>query len=240
MRIMAFEAHPDDIEHFCAGTLAKYAAQGHEVAIVSVTNGEVGSPVLPREEIARVREAETRASAALIGAEVFWLGYPDEFLFSTPEVRRHIIQTIRQFRPDIILTLDKDHDYHPDHTTTGQLIWDTHVMVTVPNIETAAPPCERIPEIIYMDTSAGINFVPEFYVDITDHWPTKEAMVLCHESQETWCQDQYGISLVENARVQSRFRGYQAGCQYAEAFRRPRFFPQRTAKQGLLPVVLED
>ena len=60
MKVMAFEAHPDDIEHFCAGTLAKYKAAGHDVAIVCVTNGEVGSPTLPREEIAAVRKEEAQ------------------------------------------------------------------------------------------------------------------------------------------------------------------------------------
>jgi LmbE family N-acetylglucosaminyl deacetylase len=234
MRIMAFEAHPDDIEHFCAGTLAKYHAAGHQVAIVCMTNGEVGSPNLPKAEIAAIREAEARKAAALIEAEVFWMGYPDEFLFNTPEVRVHVIETIRRFRPQIILTLDKDSDYHPDHTTTGQVIWDTHVMVTVPNIETPTPPCEMIPEIYYTDTSAGINFQPEYYVDISDSWETKAAMIACHESQERWCMDQYGVSLIENAKVQSRFRGYQAGCMYAECFRKPKFFPQRTGREGLL------
>jgi hypothetical protein len=47
--------------------------------------------------------------------------------------------------------------------------------------------------------------------------------------------DQYGVSLADNAQVQSRFRGYQAGCRYAEAFRKPRFFPQKTEPEGLLP-----
>lgn len=235
MRIMAFEAHPDDIEHFCAGTLAKYRAAGHDVAIVCMTNGEVGSPTLSKEEIAAIREQEARRAAGLIQAEFFWMGYPDEFLFNTPDVRLHVIDVIRQFRPDLILTLDKDHDYHPDHTTTGQIVWDTHVMVTVPNIVTATPPCLKIPDIYFMDTSAGINFLPEFYVDITDYWETKAAMLACHASQERWCMAQYGVSLIENAQVQSRFRGYQAGCRYAEGFRKPRFFPQHTPAQGLLP-----
>jgi len=237
MRVMAFEAHPDDIDHFCAGTLAKYAAAGAETAIVVMTDGSGGSPDKPVEEIARIREAETRASAAVIGAEVFWMGYRDAFLFNGPEIRTHAIDIIRQFRPDVILTLDRDSDYHPDHLACGQIVWDTHVLVTVPNIDTGTAPCETIPEIFYMDTPAGINFVPEFYVDTTDHWEEKKRMVLCHESQEAWCQDQYGVSLVDNAEVQSRFRGYQAGCRHAEAFRKPRFFPQKTAAQGLLPIV---
>ncbi|MHB0859240.1 MAG: PIG-L deacetylase family protein [Anaerolineae bacterium] len=235
MRVMAFGAHPDDIEFYCAGTLAKYRAAGHEVAIVVMTNGEVGSPTLSKEEIAAVREGEARCAADVIGATFFWMGYPDEFLFNTPEVRLHVIDTIRRFQPDILITLDKDHDYHPDHTATGQVVWDTHVMVTVPNIRTDSPPCARIPEIYYMDTAAGINFLPEFYVDITAVWDQKSAMLRCHESQELWLRNQYGTTLVENAEIQSRFRGYQTACKYAEAFRKPRFFPEATAPDALLP-----
>ena len=234
MNIMAFEAHPDDIDYFCAGTLAKYKAAGHDVAIACVTNGEVGSPTLPKQEIAAVRKKEAEKSAMILGAEFFWLGYPDEFLFNTLEVRMHIIETIRQFDPDIIITLDKDNDYHPDHTATGQLIWDTHVMGTIPNIETKSPLCTKIPEIYYMDTPAGINFLPESYVDITDYWEIKEKMIKCHVSQIEWCMNQFGMSLCEDAKLLSRFRGYQAGCKYAEGFRKPRFFPQKTGSSGLL------
>ena len=235
MKVMAFGPHPDDIEYQCAGTLAKYKAAGHEVAIAVMTNGEVGSPTLSKAEIAAVREREARKSASIIGAEFFWLGYPDEFLFNTPEARLRVIDTIRQFGPDIVITADKDNDYHPDHITTGQIVWDTHVMVTVPNIETRTPPCDRIPDIYYMDTVAGISFQPEFYVDISEFWETKAAMLACHESQALWMANQYGASIVEDARVQSRFRGYQAGCRYAEAFRKARFFPEVTAPGGLLP-----
>jgi len=234
MKIMAFEAHPDDVEFLCAGTLAKYASFGHEVAIVCVTNGEVGSPTMDKAQIAAVREKEARNAAQLINATFFWLEYPDEFLFNNAQVRVQVIDTIRQFQPDVIITLDKDNDYHPDHTTTGQLVWDTHVMVTVPNIKTSAPPCEKIPEIYFMDTPAGINFTPECYVDISDHWETKVSMLTCHKSQEDWCMNQYGISLVNNAEIQARFRGYQVGCRYAEAFRKPRFFPQHIPAGGLL------
>lgn len=234
MKIMAFEAHPDDIDYLCSGTLAKYKAQGHEVAIACVTNGEVGSPTLSKKEIAAVRKKEAEKSAGILGAEFFWLGYPDEFLFNTPEVRLHIIETIRRFRPDLIITLDKDHDYHPDHTNTGQLIWDTHVMVTVPNIETESPPCMKIPEIYFMDTVAGINFLPEMYVDISEYWPIKEKMIQCHLSQDEWCLKQYDVHICDLASLHSRFRGYQAGCPYAEAFRKPKFYPQKTDAASLL------
>lgn len=235
VKLMAFGAHPDDIEFVCAGTLTKYKQAGHDVAIAISTNGEVGSPVLSKSEVAAMREKEARESAAKIGAEFFWLGYPDEFLFNSKEVRLHYIDVVRQFRPDIIICPDKDADYHPDHTTTGQIIWDIHVMVTVPNIKTQTSPCEKIPEIFFMDTTSGVNFYPEFYVDITKQWETKASMIACHKSQETWMIDQYGVSCVEFGKTQSRFRGFQAGCKYAEGFRRPKFFPGNTKPDGLLP-----
>ena len=235
MKIMAFGAHPDDIEFLCAGTLAKYHQAGHEVAIAISTNGEVGSASLKKPEIAAIREKEARASANLIGAQFFWMGYPDEFLFNSREVRLHYLEVIRQFRPDILICTDKDADYHPDHTTTGQIIWDTHVMLTVPNIETASPACAKIPEIVYMDTVAGVNFQPEFYVDISAQWETKAAMIACHQSQEAWMVQQYGVTSVEFGQTLSRLRGFQAGCRYAEGFRKPKFFPGTTRPEGLLP-----
>ncbi|MFA6242214.1 MAG: PIG-L family deacetylase, partial [Candidatus Hydrogenedentales bacterium] len=89
MRVMAFSPHPDDVEILCAGTLAKYAAQGHDVAIAYVTNGNVGSPTLSRDEIAAVRKKEAQAASALINATFFWMNYDDEFLYDSPDVRRH-------------------------------------------------------------------------------------------------------------------------------------------------------
>jgi LmbE family N-acetylglucosaminyl deacetylase len=234
MRVMAFSPHPDDIEFLCSGTLAKYKACGHDIGIAIMTRGDVGSPTLSREEIAVVREKEGRASASILGAEFYWLGYDDEFLYDSPEVRRHVIDVIRQFRPDFVLCPDKDRDYHPDHVRTGQIIWDTHVMVTVPLIPTEHPVCEKIHDIWYYDTIAGIGFDPEVYVDITEHVETKEKMLACHESQNAWSDHMYGITLWDNAKAQSRFRGFQSGCLYAECFRRARTFPQNITRDGLL------
>jgi LmbE family N-acetylglucosaminyl deacetylase len=234
MNIMAFGPHPDDVEITCAGTLAKYKNAGHDIAIVYVTNGEVGSNCLSTKEIAEVRKKEAQQSASIIGAEFFWLDYPDEFLFNSPETRLTIIETIRQFDPDIIIATDKDNDYHPDHTKTGQLVWDAHVMGAVKNIKTKTKASNKIPDIFFMDTVAGINFSPEVYIDITDYWDTKEMMIRCHKSQLDFCQELYGASIVGNSKLQSAFRGYQAGCKYAEAFRKPKFYPQKANSTGLI------
>lgn len=235
MKVIAFSPHPDDVEILCSGTLAKYASQGHDVAIAYVTNGNVGSPTLSLAETAATREREARASCAVIGAKCFWMGYDDEFLYDAPEVRRHFIDVLREFQPDLVLGPDKDHDYHTDHIRTGHILWDTQIMTTVPNIATAHGPCGHHAELWFFDTIAGLNFLPEFYVDITDHWETKKRMIESHASQNDWLMDQYGLTAVYYGETQSRFRGFQTGCPFAEAFRRPQMMPQSVAKNALLP-----
>ena len=91
MRVLAVGAHPDDLEILCGGTLAKCPTQGHHVTMAVATNGEVGSPSLPKAEIAEIRRAEAQAAAALIGADFIWMNHPDEFLFSNRETRLNFL-----------------------------------------------------------------------------------------------------------------------------------------------------
>jgi LmbE family N-acetylglucosaminyl deacetylase len=234
MKVLAVGAHPDDIEFLCAGTLAKYKRLGHEVAIAVATNGEVGSSTLSKQEIAAIRHDEAAASAAIIGAEFHWLGYPDEFLFNNAETRLRFIDLVRAARPDLILCLDPENDYHPDHRISGEIIWDTHVMVTVPNIKTDHPPCAKIPEIIYMDTSGGVNFIPDRYVDISADIDTKRKMLSCHKSQGQWTTDMFDVSIIGMMESFARMRGFQCCCAFAEGFRTPPMWPRTVAPDGLL------
>ena len=234
MKVLAVGAHPDDIEFLCAGTLAKYKRLGHQVAMAIATNGEVGSSTLSKAEIAAVRRAEAEASAAVLGAEFHWLGYPDEFLFNDAGTRLRFIDLVRQVRPDLVIGHDPENDYHPDHVTSGRIIWDIHVMVTVPNIVTDHPPCAKIPEIVYMDTIGGVNFIPNRYVNISADIGHKRAMLSCHKSQEQWMVDMYGVPAVAMMENFSRMRGFQCGCSFAEGFRVPPMWPKTVEPEGLL------
>lgn len=234
MKVLAVGAHPDDIEFQCAGTLSKYRRQGHSVAIAIATNGNVGSSSDTKEEIAAIRKKEAQASAATIGADFCWLDYPDEFLFNTPETRLKFIDVVRQATPDLIICPNPQKDYHPDHTTAGQIIWDIHVMVTVPNIVTSHTPCDRIPKIVYMDTVAGVNLIPNRYVDISDEIETKKKMLACHKSQDSWMMDMYGVTCVDMMESFARTRGFQCGCKFAEAFTIPLIWPYEIEKNGLI------
>jgi len=234
MKVLAVGAHPDDIEFLCAGTLAKYKRQGHHVAIAIATNGEVGSSTHSKEQIAAIRKAEAKGSADIVGAEFYWMGYPDEFLFNDAATRLRFIDLVRQAKPDLILCHDPESDYHPDHTTSGRIIWDIHVMGVVPNIVTEHPPCKKIPEIIYMDTVGGVNSIPNRYVDISQDIDIKRRMLACHKSQDQWMVDMYGVTCIEMMETFARTRGFQCGCRFAEGFRVPPMWPRSVDPDGLL------
>ena len=207
MRILAVGAHPDDIEFMCAGTLAKYAERGDKVVMAIVTNGEVGSSTLSKEEISKIRREEAQASASVIGAELIWMDFPDEFLFDDKATRMAFIEMIRKARPDLVITHPLDDLYHTDHNTTGKIVNDVALMGTIPNIKTESPPCTSIPYLYYADAQGAVNFLPDEYVDISDVFEIKKQMLSMHKSQESWLMDQYGMTPLEFMEIIARFRG---------------------------------
>ncbi len=233
MRVLAVGAHPDDLDILCAGTLAKYAARGDQVVMAISTNGEAGSNGTTMEETSQIREEEARASAAIVGAELIWLDYHDEFLYENEKVRLRYIDLVRQARPDVIITHDPQSDYHPDHLTTGQLLWNTRVMAAASIIKTEHPAWPKIPDLYFMDTIGGINFQPQDYVDITSTMDKKRKMLSQHVSQIEFMKKRYDMTLVEFMEICTAFRGLQASVRYAECFRRSMTFP--ATYQRVLP-----
>ena len=234
MRVLAIGAHPDDLELQCAGTLAKYARRGDHVTMAVAMSGDCGSATLPKKEIAAIRGAEARASAAVIGADFRVMqGYSDGFLFSTEPTRLDFLNVIRQARPDVILT-HSPNDYHPDHRIVSQIVCDVRIMITVPNIKTETPVGDTLPEIYFFDTMAGVDFVPQHYVDISSTFDVKKKMLSCHKSQSLWLEEQYKMTYLDFIDCVGRFRGLQCGVQYAECFQASPIWPRR-ATGILLP-----
>lgn len=233
MNVLGIGAHPDDLELLCGGTLARYAEEGHDVYMAIATNGEVGSATLPKEETARLRREEALRSCARIGAALIWMGFPDEWLFDTPEVRARFIDAIREARPDVVFAHSTS-DYHPDHRVAGQVAVDARIPATVRLVETELPPAEKIPHVFVMDTLGGAEFAPELYVDVSGVWETKKAMLEEHGSQAEHLRRSYGMEYAEFMEAQARQRGLEAGCRLAEAFREVKAFP-RTGSPRLLP-----
>jgi len=138
VRVIAFGAHPDDCDLGAGGLAAKYAALGHKVKFVSLTNGDAGHQSQHGEELAKRRRAEALEAGRRIGIEYEVLDNHDGKLLPTLEVREQVIREIRQWRADIVIA-PRPNDYHPDHRYTGVLVQDASYMVIVPNLVTDTP-----------------------------------------------------------------------------------------------------
>jgi LmbE family N-acetylglucosaminyl deacetylase len=144
LRIIAFGAHPDDNELRLAGTAAKWAALGHHVKFVSVTNGDIGHWREAGGPLARRRTQEVQQAAKLLGITTQVLDLHDGELEPTLENRRTITRLIRDWKADIVLG-HRPEDYHPDHRAVGVLVRDASYMVTVPFFCPDTPHLERNP-----------------------------------------------------------------------------------------------
>ena len=184
LRILVFGAHPDDCDIKAGGIAIKYAALGHNVRFVSVTNGDAGHHEIGGIELARRRKAEAESAGAIAGIEYHVMENHDGELEPNLENRKKIIRMIRTYTPDLILT-NRPNDYHPDHRYTSTLIQDAAYMVTVPNICTDAPALSHNPVIAYLSDSfhKPTPFSPQVAIDIDDVVEKKMDMLHCHGSQ---------------------------------------------------------
>lgn len=148
LRIIAFGAHPDDCELKVGGTAAKWAAMGHHVKLVSVTNGDIGHWKSAGGPLAQRRTAEAAQADKLLGVESLVLDIHDGELLPTLENRRLITRVIREWKADLVFS-HRPNDYHPDHRYTGVLVQDAAFMVTVPFFCPDVPYLEKNPIFMY-------------------------------------------------------------------------------------------
>lgn len=219
MKVLAIGAHPDDLEILCGGTLARYARDGAEVTMCSVGNGNRGSFVHSREEIAAIRAKEAADSAAIIGARSVILGIGDTELNSSDIEQRLIVtELVRSVEPDVIITHFPE-DYMPDHNEVSRLVEAASFFATVPLYETASPATKEVAPLFYMDTLGGVGFVPTEYVDISSVQDIKLRALGCHDSQVGWLLEHDGLDTLGNTRTSDAYRGNQCGVVAAEGFR---------------------
>jgi LmbE family N-acetylglucosaminyl deacetylase len=175
LRVIAFGAHPDDAEVCAGGIAAKFAAKGHLVKLVSVTNGDAGHCEQGGGALAKRRRAEAQEAARRLGiAEYEVFDNHDGELMPSLEVRKQIIRAIRQWGADIVLS-PRPYDYHPDHRYTSILVQDAAFMVLIPMVVTDAPPLKRNPVFLYYedDFKKPQPFHPDIAIGIDDAWQKK-------------------------------------------------------------------
>jgi LmbE family N-acetylglucosaminyl deacetylase len=131
-RALAIVAHPDDLEFGAAAAIARWTAQGKEIVYCLVTSGEAGIDAMAPEETREVREAEQRASAAVVGVDVVeFLGLPDGVLEYGVALRRELSRVVRRHRPEIVITNNFRDTWdgavalnQADHIATGRAVLD--------------------------------------------------------------------------------------------------------------------
>lgn len=148
LRIIAFGAHPDDAELKASGVAALWAAQGHKVKFVAMTNGDVGHFAQAGGPLAMRRKAEVAECARILGIENQVLDIHDGELTPSLENRKTVARLIREWQADIVMG-HRPYDYHPDHRYTGVLLDDTAVVVVAPFFVPDTPATPRNPVYMY-------------------------------------------------------------------------------------------
>jgi len=185
LRILCIGAHPDDCEVKMGGTAALYAALGHQVKFISVTNGDAGHYAQGGGVLAERRRAEAQEAARRLGIAAYEvLDHHDAELIPSVEVRKQLIRKIREWQADLVFA-PRPNDYHPDHRYTGQLVQDAAYLVMVPNVASDVPALRHNPVFLYLsDHFQKPNpFTPDIAVAIDEVIERKLDALDAHVSQ---------------------------------------------------------
>jgi len=201
MNILAIGAHPDDIEFGCAGTLMKYADNGHNVYSLIMTRGDRGG-------VEDVRQREAEEAARKIGVtKILWKKYPDTELPLGKDLINDIEGAIRTVEPAFIFVHHKD-DTHQDHRALAQA---------------AIAATRYIRNVLFYEGPTSVDFSPNVFVDIRGHVDRKMSALAAHASQLEKTNIP-GLNIVDIARAVAVSRGIQARTGYAEGFVSLRLF----------------
>lgn len=178
--ILAFGAHPDDVECAISGTLLKHISLGKTVAIVDLTAGEMGTYGTAIE-----RKKESEDAAKILGITFReQLGFKDGAIENNEVNRLKIIASIRKYQPEIILS-NAIEDRHPDHANTAKLVNDANFLSGLVKIETYYKGIKQEKwrsEFVY-NYIQDYFIKPDFVLDITEYMEAKIEAILAYTSQ---------------------------------------------------------
>ena len=173
--ILAIGAHPDDVELRCGGTLAKEIKNGKIVGILDLTKGELGT-----RGTDETRRVEAEAAKNILGVAVREnLGIADGFFLNDKENQLKIIEVIRKYQPDVILS-NAPHDRHPDHGKGSDLVNTSIFLSGLPKIENGLAAWRPKKHFHYIQ---WLPLEPNFVVDISGFIDTKVDACLAYKTQ---------------------------------------------------------
>ena len=224
--ILAFGAHPDDVELGCGATIAKEISLGKKVGIVDLTRGELGT-----RGSADLRDLEAEKSAAILGVSVREnLGFSDGFFTNDKKHQLEIIKMIRKFQPEIVLCNAID-DRHIDHLKGSSLVSDACFLSGLLKIDTKIEEKQQEkwrPKQVYHYIQWK-NIEPSFVVDVSGFIEKKTKAVLAYSSQfydpksnepETPITSK---NFIDSIHYRAKDLGRLIGVEYAEGFTTERY-----------------
>jgi bacillithiol biosynthesis deacetylase BshB1 len=219
--ILAFGAHPDDVELGCSGTIAKEVSLGKKVGIIDLTRGELGT----RGSV-EIRNKESKLAAEILGIAVREnLDMRDGFFVNDEAHQMEIIKRLRKYRPEIVICNAVD-DRHIDHGKGSKLVSDACFLSGLRRIETTHEGETQEawrPKVVYHYIQWK-NIEPDFVVDISDFIAKKEAAILAYSSQFYSENSNEPITpiatknFLESIHYRSQDFGRLVGVEYAEGF----------------------
>ncbi|NRA92625.1 MAG: bacillithiol biosynthesis deacetylase BshB1 [Psychroserpens sp.] len=219
--ILAFGAHPDDVELGCGGTIAKEVSLGKKVGIVDLTRGELGT-----RGTAETRDSEAKAAAKILGVDIREnLEFADGFFVNDKQHQLEVIKMIRKYRPNIVLC-NAVEDRHIDHGKGSSLVSDACFLSGLLKIETELDGLAQEhwrPMVVY-HYMQWKNLEPDFAVDISDHIDLKMQSVLAYKTQfydPSSKEPETPISsknFTDSVKYRARDLGRLIGTEYAEGF----------------------
>jgi bacillithiol biosynthesis deacetylase BshB1 len=224
--ILAFGAHPDDIELSCGGTIAKEISLGKKVGIVDLTRGELGT-----RGSAALRDKEAAKASKILGVSVREnLGFADGFFINDKKHQIGIIKMLRKYQPEIVLCNAID-DRHIDHPKGSNLVSDACFLSGLIKIETALDGKQQEkwrPKLVYHYIQWK-SIEPDFVVDISGFIDTKNEAILAYSSQfydPNSKEPESPITsknFIDSVNYRARDLGRLIGVDYAEGFNTERY-----------------
>lgn len=219
--ILAFGAHPDDVEISMSGTLALQASLGYKCGIVDLTRGEMGTRGTPE-----IRDKEAARAAEILGAVTREnLRFADGLFENDFEHQREVIKVIRRYRPKTII-INAPYDRHPDHGRGAEVVKTASFLAGLRRIETELNGEEQEayrPQMIlhYIQFQ---EIKPDIIVDVSDFIETKIEAIKAYESQFYDPQSKEPETVIsskgflDSIRYRSKNMGRLIGVEYGEGF----------------------
>ena len=219
--VLIFAAHPDDAELSMAGTIAKLTHYNHQVGIIDLTRGEMGTRGTPE-----TRQKEALKASKILKVKVREnLDIPDGNIQRNKENLHKVITMIRRYRPKIIFA-PYFNDRHPDHIDASKLVKEAMFVsgltkyVTMDNKKRQKS--NRPDKLFYYMQTYTFN--PSFIIDVSKYIKIKMEAVKAYSTQfydpkssdpETFLSDPKFLEYIES---RSRFYGFEIRKKYGEAF----------------------